>query len=41
MTKRWIVAALTAILSVLALQSVAGATWIFGYQPEVPASLKH
>jgi cyclic lactone autoinducer peptide len=41
MTKRWIVAALTTILTVLAVQSVAGATFIWGYQPEVPASLKH
>lgn len=38
--KRWVVGILTAALSVLAFQSVAGATWFWGYQPEVPQSLK-
>lgn len=38
--RRFLVGLLTAALSVLALQSVAGATWIVGYQPEVPESLK-
>jgi len=38
--KRWVVAVLTTALSVLAMQSVAGATWFFGYQPEVPSALK-